>query len=128
MIPELEGTVAHATCVAQIPTKRAVVFTIWLLTSRKSAGNLLSLQRDTTLTFAAVNAIWTRFLGRVAISHTYFGLFEVKMAKSPLGRVAIHSKMDHFLCCHPKEYTGITIVYVDEEDQIWIREVPNMVL
>jgi len=51
----------------------------------------------------------------------------VQMSKSPLGRIAMHAHVDHFLCCHPKEYTGITIVYVDESNQIWVREVPNMV-
>jgi len=41
--------------------------------------------------------------------------------------MAMEAHIDHFLCCHPKEYIGITIVYADESNQIWVREVPNMV-
>lgn len=44
------------------------------------------------------------------------------------GDAAKKANFDHFHCCHPKEYTGITILFVQQEsDIVMMREVPNMV-
>nr|CAD2166863.1 unnamed protein product [Meloidogyne enterolobii] len=53
-----------------------------------------------------------------------------RMANSPsMGRfqAAAAAKIDHFQCCHPKEYNGITILFVQENNNVLIRQIPNMV-
>uniref|UniRef100_A0A183C999 TGF_BETA_2 domain-containing protein n=1 Tax=Globodera pallida TaxID=36090 RepID=A0A183C999_GLOPA len=37
------------------------------------------------------------------------------------------AKIDHYQCCHPKEYTGIMILFIKENSEVLAREVPNMV-
>lgn len=49
------------------------------------------------------------------------------MSSTARGSIAQHAKVDFFQCCHPKEYAGITIVYVTNDDQIWVKEVPGMI-
>ncbi|CAD5216555.1 unnamed protein product [Bursaphelenchus okinawaensis] len=43
------------------------------------------------------------------------------------GSMTAKTQTDFFQCCHPKDYTGVTIVYVTESNQIWVKEVPGMV-
>uniref|UniRef100_A0A1I8BN30 TGF_BETA_2 domain-containing protein n=1 Tax=Meloidogyne hapla TaxID=6305 RepID=A0A1I8BN30_MELHA len=53
-----------------------------------------------------------------------------RMANSQsMGRfqAAAAAKIDHFQCCHPKEYNGITILFVQENNNVLIRQIPNMV-
>lgn len=49
------------------------------------------------------------------------------MSQTARGTVARRAHLDYFQCCHPKEYSSITIVYVTESNQIWVKEVPGMV-
>ena len=49
------------------------------------------------------------------------------MSSTARGSIAQHAKVDFFQCCHPTDYAGITIVYVTNEDQIWVKEVPGMI-
>uniref|UniRef100_A0A914I7Y0 TGF-beta family profile domain-containing protein n=1 Tax=Globodera rostochiensis TaxID=31243 RepID=A0A914I7Y0_GLORO len=37
------------------------------------------------------------------------------------------AKIDHYQCCHPKEYSGIMILFIKENSEVLAREVPNMV-
>lgn len=50
-----------------------------------------------------------------------------QLSSTARGQLATQSNLDYYQCCHPKEYTGITVVYVTENNQIWIKEVPGMV-
>uniref|UniRef100_A0AC34QK03 TGF-beta family profile domain-containing protein n=1 Tax=Panagrolaimus sp. JU765 TaxID=591449 RepID=A0AC34QK03_9BILA len=50
-----------------------------------------------------------------------------QMSSTARGTIAQHAKVDFFQCCHPKDYVGITIVYVTNDNHIWVKEVPGMI-
>lgn len=49
------------------------------------------------------------------------------MSSTPRGALAQKASLDYYQCCHPKEYTAITVVYMDDTHQIWMKEVHGMV-
>ncbi|KAI6177416.1 DAF-7 protein [Aphelenchoides bicaudatus] len=34
---------------------------------------------------------------------------------------------DPYQCCHPKDYSGVTVVYVTESNEIWVKDIPSLV-
>uniref|UniRef100_A0A915DPV3 TGF-beta family profile domain-containing protein n=1 Tax=Ditylenchus dipsaci TaxID=166011 RepID=A0A915DPV3_9BILA len=50
-----------------------------------------------------------------------------QISSTPRGTIGLQANLEFFQCCHPKDYTGITIVYVTADNQIWVKEVPGMV-
>ncbi|KAL3070895.1 hypothetical protein niasHS_017020 [Heterodera schachtii] len=52
------------------------------------------------------------------------GVNSVSMTRQ---HAASAAKIDHYQCCHPKEYAGIMILFVKENNEVLAREVPNMV-
>ncbi|KAI1726118.1 transforming growth factor beta like domain-containing protein [Ditylenchus destructor] len=51
----------------------------------------------------------------------------MQIGGSARGSIAQAAHLDYYQCCHPKEYAGITVVYVTEKNEIWVKEVPGMV-